>query len=403
MHGCGGERPGPLSPTAPQATAPPPSTAPSAALEAQPVLALTEATKHVGNWTIDQSAFVGLPRTVAAAASAYIQGALPAFPAGAPRRSIYKRKDATTGPGFPLDVAWELVGTEPAPIVLLPTPEQVRAALQRNGAHPGFNTSPVLGRSLLFTPGTLSDSPIHALALPSGSRLSAGIFKYNPPHAKLGKIVLGGRDSENANSEPLSPLRIGKLGGASVDAWLRTMPVFPDNPVLRLVQLERPGQPPVETLSYAIADANGARRGSAFVLPNGASTFAKGLESPEHDPVVGKHSLLRIPTPIALGGQDAPHEELALDEWFAQADPPIFALVLSPTSSPFREDYVLQQLRPGASLAGEVVQIIVFASIQPRDLIAGMRLLAPSMSPATADETGLLNELASLRKAVGGQ
>lgn len=365
------------------------------------------ALKRSGSWQIDRSGFVGLPEEAARNATAYIEGALPA--AGeSPQRSVYKQTALPNGPLYPLDVEWEQVGSEPVPILILPSPAQIHSFAPDSLKADRFKSAKSLGRTVLFRPGMWSTAPVHVPALPAGSGLNPGIFKYEPPHLKLGKLVLKALDSDDPALDsdgpleiPLSSLRIGKFFGASLVGWLRTMPIMPENHILRSVQVQEPDKESIEWIAYAIADANGARRGRNFVPANGDSNFANPLQSPLHDPQLDRHSLLRLPTPLALGSRDAPHEELTLDEWFANADPPAFVLVLDPSSTPFRESYILKQLKSGVEIKEPIWLILIFSHIQPENLITALRILSPPTADrASEHEKALVETLHNLRNQV---
>lgn len=351
-----------------------------------------DSVKHVGSWRLDRSAYVGLAASLAERASAYIERALGSVKEdSSPQRKRYNRVDVQNGPAYPLDTGWEEVGLESVPLLLLPPPTQARSIT--DPAFEPFADGRIQGRTVYFQPGDASRGPIYAPALPLGSRLSAGVFKYNPPHLRLGKIVLKSGDSDDPGQEPLGPLRLNRAGGATLLGWLRAAEVLPGNNILRHVRLTPPDQPAQQWIGYAIADANGARRGgSAFVLPNGESSFAIPLQSP-HDPQFHGHSLLRVPAPTRNGA----HEEITLNEWFANSEPPIYALTLDPSSSPFRESYAIRQIKPGSRIEEPIWLLIVFSHAQPEDLIAALRAIAPAEAIDPQQEKGLLEELHNLR------
>lgn len=383
----------------PQTPLPPPSSVAHSPQVENP-FQIAEAEVYVGSWRIDRSAYVGLSASSAEAATAYLRAALSALPKdAAPKRDVYQRVDLDAGPVYPMDVAWKRIGSESVPILLLPAAHQIRSTLSSPDLNLAFSGAPqVLGRTVLFQPGKSSEAPVHVPALPRGSAISAGVFKHQPPHLKLGKLVLKGRDADAPDREPLAPLRIGEKRGASLIAMLRTVPAFPQNPILRIAQIEMPNQPQRAWVSYAILDANGARRGTTSVLPSGESSFAKPFHSEIHDPHVGRHSLLRLPTPIRLGTNEGPYEEIALDEWFCTAKPAMFVVTLDPSSTPFRESFNLRHIEPDVPIDEPIWMVIVFSNIEPTDLIEGLRFLAPGSE--LKNEDSLLVQLQQLHKQV---
>lgn len=361
-----------------------------------------EACKLLGSWQIDRSAYIGFQKSFADLASAYIERALSALPLNAKlNRPVYKRIELPGGPRYPLDVGWEAAGMEPVPVLVLPSPSQIRAIIDLSKIDK-YQIAKVLGRTILFDPGWTSTNPWHIPPMPIGFSLPNGIFKYKPPHLELGKIVLSSNDVDDLDGELLSPLRIDRIGGATLLAWLRTMPITPGNPILRVAQLEQPGRPATEWIAYSFADANGASRPRSLMHRKGESRFSKQLQSSIHDPLLDQFSLLRLPMPLSLRQKDlkreAPCEEFALDEWFAQADPPIFALTLDPSSTPFRESFVLRQVKAGAPSKEPIWLLIVFSNIDPRQLLEALKSVTQSNDWHPENESKLIEELQQLRE-----
>jgi len=364
-----------------------------------------DAVKQVGAWSIDRSAYIGMPKLFAETASAYLERALTLASLNtALQRPTYKRLDLPNGPDYPLGVGWESGVSEPVPILLLPPPEQIRVAMSDLALNDKFKAAKALGRTIFFESGWMSSNPRLLQSLPIGYLFYGAPIVYYPDYLKYGKIVLGAQASDDLEGGALSPLRINKFGGATLLGWLRAILIAADNPVLRAAQLEVPGKPTTEWIAYVIADANGVLRGKHDPA-NGESAFAKPLQSTLHDPRVEHHSLLRLPMPLSLGqskpnggfGKGGPHEEIALDEWFSAADPPIFALTLNPFSNPFRESFILRQIKAGFPIHEPIWLLIVFSNIEPKQLLEALKTLAPPTNAHPEIDSALIEELRKLR------
>jgi hypothetical protein len=374
---------------------------------------------RIGSWTIDRSAYVGLPRDLADSATQYISRVLDFIGLDSgPQRLTYNRLDRRNGGAiYPLEVAYQEVGSQAVPIVLLPSPGLLQA-VQRWASEEDWGeirgpevvnsldwdalpAAGAVGRAVFFVPGRSSESPIRTPPIPIGTQLSPGIFKHAPPHLKMGKIVLRARDRNAARV--LGPLKLGEESGATLIGRLTTIPLSPENERLRLVRLDIPDQKATSWIAYALADACGARRGRSHLQKDGTSSFERPLSSPAYDPSIGKHSLLRIPRPLDLQSRSAPHEEIALDEWFFRSGAPGVVLAADTNSTPFRESLLLVTDPDSLSSDDEPLLIVVFPEAPPLEVVRFLQ----SVSPVTHNEGTLgdkeTEELEQLHEMLGAE
>lgn len=375
-----------------------------------------ESLLDIGSWTLDRSAYVGLPRCLADNATAYVSEVLQVVGLDkGPQRIKYERVDRHNGGAiFPLDVVFRETGTEAVPIVILPSPKLLRgvqewAVLRDWDDVRGLETLESLdwdkpsigmvGRTVFFAPGPSSESPIRTPPLPYGARLSSGIFKHAPPHLKMGKIVMSARDRNVA--ETLEPLKLGKQSGATLIGRLTTIPFSAENERLRLVQLDVPDKKQTRSwIACALSDANGARRGKSFVQPDGTSSFERPLTSPSHDPRVGRHSLLRIPGPLDLHSRIPPHEEIAIDEWFFRSGAPGVVLAAEADSAPFRESLLLVTEPAELSSGDRPLLVATFLGAPPLDTVRFMQTLSLSAPGEAKLEDEVMAQLEHLHKVL---
>lgn len=349
----------------------------------------------IGSWRVDNSAYEGVSGDGTDAASEYIDAIIRLVgESHAPQRSKYIIKGA--GGAFnPLDAEWERIGTQSVPILLFPSPSRVRKAIgaTREGDAKRLSsfddlhassTALLIGRTLFFESGPSSRSPMHVPAIPIGAQLSPGVFRHNAKlHLDLGKMVLAGGQSEDTNKEPLAPLMLGASDGATELGWIRTVPLMPKNPRVRLVRLSEPSHDNVDWIAYVLEDANGLMQGTenssntspmrpVWVRGVGRSGFSRDFISGLHQSEFEGHSLLRLPAPIQLGSREPPHEELAIDEWFGNSATPVFALWITADSAPFRETFVLRHAIDTPD-AGEALRaIIIFSNAAPETILQGL-------------------------------
>lgn len=346
-----------------------------------------ESLLSIGSWTVDRSAYVGLPRILADNATNYVSKVLQIVGLNkSPTRIVYKRDEFQNGTAvYPLSVSHKETGREPVTVTLLPSPELLHAVQQWAkinmwGEIQDFSvfdlldekvvTTNRLGYTLYFTPGSLSEEPIRTPALPYGTDLSAGIFIYSNSHLKTRKIVF--RSSDHNNEKALEPLAFGRNSGAIKIGSLTTIPFTPENDCLRMVHLHTQGQQSQSWLAYSLADACGAMRAPVNTQLDGTSRFERPLSSQSHNPKLGRHSLLRIPKPLDLNTRSAPHEELSLDECFFSNNSPGVLVANEAGSKPFRESLIFT-IEPGELKPEDKLHLIaLFPNAPPENTIPFM-------------------------------
>ncbi|MDG2424455.1 MAG: hypothetical protein P8M22_10795 [Phycisphaerales bacterium] len=397
-------------------------------------LALDESMVQVGSWIIDRSAYVGLPRTLADNATRYVSRAIDLIgPESSPVRNVYELTEIdppnSRGRLAYDSVPIQSVDVEPVPIVLLPSPDLVRAVQAWSDKHgwgdvnastevESFNWNESIkgstGRTIYFEPGFCAQLFGHNYygmtpPLPEGVFLAPFQFSKSDMTNKMGKSVIPPSSQYRQENDPgydyLEPLEFDHLLGAHMLGRLISRPVTPQNPRLRQVQLEVPREPNQVWFSYALFDGIGELRNRQLIRSDGSSGFERPLSSPAHDPVFGRHSLLRLPEPIPLWKEGdletAPRvgEEISLDEWFFKQGYPGVVLVSEASSTPLRE---VLRLEPGPTdlSSGESPLVVAaFPDAEPEQLVRLIQDAAVN-APQPDLSSEVMAELEQLHEAV---
>ena len=400
----------------------------------QEPLPVDESKVQVGSWVIDRSAYVGLPRTLADQATRYVSKVIDLVgPESSPVRNVYELTEidppSSRGRLAYDSVPIQSVGVEPVPIVLLPSPDLVRsvqvwsadqewgdvrdiAGLESFDWNESIEGS--TGRTIYFEPGFYGKLFGHnyypvAPPLPDGVFVAPFQFAKSDMTIKMGKSVISPTSQHRQETEPghdyLEPLGLDHLLGSHMLGCVISRPVTPGNPRLRQVQLEVPREPDQTWFSYALFDGIGELRNRKLVQSDGSSGFERPLSSPVHDPMLGRHSLLRMPTPIPLWKEGDPDpmpqvgEEIALDEWFFEQGYPGVVLVSEPSSTPHRE---VLRLEPGPAVLspGEAPLLVAaFPDAEPAKLVRLIQDAAVN-APQSELSSEVMAELDQLHEAV---
>ena len=296
----------------------------------QQPLASSDSTVQVDGWTIDRSAYVGLPASLADHATSYVSSVLEAVDVqSVPTRAVYEvteDDDSHMGRSPFNPIAIRKVGEEPVPIVLLPSPDLVRAVQAWSEKHQwgSFRESTDVidwdssingasGRSLYFEPGITSDTTFRfPPPVPDGVRVAGFQMKQSDLTNRMRKVVFNpwAESFRVQGNDVLEPLALDSFLGADTVGRVITVDVVPGNPRLRKVQLEIPGQSVQTWTAYALIDGIGELQKMSLLDGNGTSNFEKPLSSPSHDPKLDGHSLLRLPSPMMPWKQNDPIETL---------------------------------------------------------------------------------------------
>lgn len=397
-------------------------------------LALDESNVQVGSWVIDRSAYVGLPRTLADQATRYVSKVIDLVgPESSPVRDVYEMTEidppSSRGRLAYDSVPIQSVGVEPVPIVLLPSPDLVRSVqawsadqewgdVRNIAGLESFDWNESIegstGRTIYFEPGFYAQLFGHNYyrmtpPLPEGVFVAGSQYAKSDMTIKMGKSVIPPSSQYRQENEPgfdyLEPLEFDHLLGSHMLGRVISRPVTPGNRRLRQVQLEVPREPNQLWFSYALFDGIGELRNRQLVQSDGSSGFERPLSSPAHDPVFGRHSLLRLPKPIPLWKEGdlepAPRvgEEISLDEWFFEQGYPGVVLVSEASSTPHRE---VLRLEPGPAVLspGEAPLLVaVFPDAEPAKLVRFIQDAAVN-APQPELSSDAMAELEQLHEAV---
>lgn len=294
-------------------------------------------------------------------------------------------------PEYPFEVVSARLPVRPLPLKLLPAPERVREVLAGASTPDG----PLLELSIerLVELGFRLGYATYFVAAPDVTEprfvppLPADTDRVPPPGGHwagplLGRYVRAGEDYQRLYHTPpkhADALRTGRFAGTTPLGRVRTIGLTPD---IYLREIEREGHAPERSLVYSIADAAGGRRTLQQVRQRGpgVSFFQNALDSPEHDPRLGVHSLLIVPRALPVPYRSSkdwtiddpvhPQERIVLDEFFSRQDPPIAVLRKSGTWEPFKEDYILDRRLSFDGPDADTARLVcVFTSIEPEALL----------------------------------
>ena len=377
----------------------------------------------------DLTSLAGMPEGYGHALLKYTEGTLAAIGAmPLMRRHFYHVKDINapgegrlTPRNYPLDVNPVYDRDITIPVVILPRPSAVSTWSKSSDAQASgwisgdraFESSrSIYGRTLIFTPGTRSESPVTTPATPFGTGVSPGLFVYAGVFMQLGKVVAS-PDYDPYQSGKLvditAPLQCDKSKGAQVLGEFLTTVAYPENTRLRWVSI-RKGQEARHFLAYALVDGNGAIRmpNPNSLTPLRISAFVRPLICSQHQPKLQQHDELLLPTPLGWPltsnaadqsiCEKTPREEWCLDDWFPAQPDACWVIREAEDSKPLQESFLLMPARESSDRP--VFFTALFAETEPKQLIQELAALYKVSPDKALNSPETMQRLQSLYEKV---
>ena len=357
-------------------------------------------------YRVDLSVYEGLPKELALRDLQYLEAAMNAFKKFAPdanaaaqteyvlynhhakpepkkgqagyeeiRQDRIRRK--VSGIGFPFTPAvYGKQGLAPVSIQWLPSPPRVHHVLGRLEDNDSIDLDAEIStfakygfpfaQGIYFESGEDSKSPHISGPMSKQGGKGTRTNPKQPWHLSplTNEKVIG---HFNTVAEAEKTIRLGQPKGAELLGKLNVVELKPN---ILLIDLAKPNQTVERWLGFPIADGNGGIHARDRYSSDEGSEWANEIKSDIHDPRLGRHSLLKVPSPALPEKMRYPQEQIVVGHIFANQKPPVAILRKAKTWQPFAPDFEIDNRQSFFDSDDDTaLKAIVFSHIKPKELL----------------------------------